>query len=242
MTTPNFTPDVNLQRALEIAHATEWTGDARVNFTTAIKACKVLAEEVERLGETIEAMQAGAINTDPAYALTTRSEQIGLYAATTPKWPRYFRNSATHAWTSRQYAPGCDPKVYLNGKLQNVTQAADSIDNLVRDGVWIETDAEGNALTRPIGQQQASGVASVFMAYVDYGSVGCEAYEVVTAADHDAAMRVKDAEIAEAYEYLSRLFVHYAPQCTPLKHLSGVCTQIDNLLCSMNDKRIAEEE
>jgi hypothetical protein len=35
-----------------------------------------------------------------------------------------------------------------------------------------------------------------FTAYVDYGSVGCEPYVVVTAADHDAAMKVKDAEIA----------------------------------------------
>ena len=38
------------------------------------------------------------------------------------------------------------------------------------------------------------------------------------------------SEAEQAYGYLSRLFVHLAPQCTPLPTLMGICTQIDNLI------------
>lgn len=37
----------------------------------------------------------------------------------------------------------------------------------------------------------------------------------------------------EVYGYLSRLFLHYAPQCEPLPTLPGLATQIDNLLVGM---------
>lgn len=40
-----------VRKASEIAHATEWSGDPRVNFLTAINAAKVLHKEVERLRE-----------------------------------------------------------------------------------------------------------------------------------------------------------------------------------------------
>jgi hypothetical protein len=40
----------------------------------------------------------------------------------------------------------------------------------------------------------------------------------------------KPSERFEAHAYLSRLIVHYAPQCEPLPTLLGVCSQIDNLL------------
>lgn len=41
------------------------------------------------------------------------------------------------------------------------------------------------------------------------------------------------ATITEAHGYLSRLFVHYAPECKPLPSLLGVVSQIDNLLVSL---------
>ncbi len=37
----------------------------------------------------------------------------------------------------------------------------------------------------------------------------------------------------EAHGYLSRLLVHYAPQCEPLPDLMGICSQIDNLLTAL---------
>lgn len=39
----------------------------------------------------------------------------------------------------------------------------------------------------------------------------------------------------ESYDYLARLFTHYAPQCKPLPTLLGLCTQIDNLLVALTD-------
>jgi hypothetical protein len=39
-----------------------------------------------------------------------------------------------------------------------------------------------------------------------------------------------EQERQEAYEYLARLFKHYAPECKPLPSLTGLCTQIDTLL------------
>ena len=51
------------EQALEIAKANEWEGDVRVNFTTAIKACRVLAQalaaaqtDVNRLKEAAQAV------------------------------------------------------------------------------------------------------------------------------------------------------------------------------------------
>ena len=46
---------------------------------------------------------------------------------------------------------------------------------------------------------------------------------------------------AQAHGYLSRVFVHHAPQCMPLPDLMGVCTQIDNLLTGMLAPGIAVE-
>ena len=40
---------VVLQRALDVADATEWQGDMTVNFITMAKAARVLAREVRRL-------------------------------------------------------------------------------------------------------------------------------------------------------------------------------------------------
>lgn len=37
----------------------------------------------------------------------------------------------------------------------------------------------------------------------------------------------------QAHGYLSRVFTHHAPQCTPLPDLLGVCTQVDNLLAGL---------
>jgi hypothetical protein len=45
----------------------------------------------------------------------------------------------------------------------------------------------------------------------------------------------------EAYGYLSRLFVRYAPQCEPLPTLLGVVTQIDNLLTGLRERAEAAE-
>jgi len=42
-----------VRKAEEIAHATEWSGDLRVNFLTAINAAKVLQAEIERLREEV---------------------------------------------------------------------------------------------------------------------------------------------------------------------------------------------
>ena len=42
-----------------------------------------------------------------------------------------------------------------------------------------------------------------------------------------------EAENAEAYGYLKRLFQHMAPQCTPLPDLLGVCTQVDNAIAGL---------
>jgi len=44
------------------------------------------------------------------------------------------------------------------------------------------------------------------------------------------------SERDEAYGYLSRLFLHYAPQCQPLPTLPGLCTQIDNLIVGLAEK------
>ena len=38
-----------LQRALDVADATEWRGDMVVNFMTAIRSARVLAKEIRRL-------------------------------------------------------------------------------------------------------------------------------------------------------------------------------------------------
>ena len=46
---------------------------------------------------------------------------------------------------------------------------------------------------------------------------------------------------AQAHGYLSRVFVHHAPQCMPMPDLMGVCTQIDNLLTGMLAPGIAVE-
>ncbi len=40
---------MELEKAKEVARATEWSGDLTVNFMTAMKACKVLLRELERL-------------------------------------------------------------------------------------------------------------------------------------------------------------------------------------------------
>lgn len=42
--------------------------------------------------------------------------------------------------------------------------------------------------------------------------------------------RFHPCKAEQAHGYLSRLFTHHAPQCTPLPDLMGICTQIDNLL------------
>ena len=41
----------DLERAKEVAGAVEWEGDARVNFMTALGACRVLLRRVEELEE-----------------------------------------------------------------------------------------------------------------------------------------------------------------------------------------------
>jgi len=46
-----------VRKAEEIAQATEWSGDPRINFLTAINAAKVLHKEVERLRAEIEEVQ-----------------------------------------------------------------------------------------------------------------------------------------------------------------------------------------
>jgi hypothetical protein len=47
---------------------------------------------------------------------------------------------------------------------------------------------------------------------------------------HALDIKAGSNDAREAYGYLARLFVHYAPQCEPLPTLMGVVTQIDNLL------------
>ncbi len=41
--------EVVLRRALDVADAVEWRGDTTVNFMTALRSARVLAEEVRRL-------------------------------------------------------------------------------------------------------------------------------------------------------------------------------------------------
>ena len=48
---------VVLQRAFDVADATEWRGDMTVNFMTAVRAAGVLAKEVRRLQDAM--IQAG---------------------------------------------------------------------------------------------------------------------------------------------------------------------------------------
>jgi hypothetical protein len=43
----------------------------------------------------------------------------------------------------------------------------------------------------------------------------------------------QEEEEETAHAYLSRLLKSYAPQCEPLPSLTGLCSQIDNLLCGM---------
>ena len=62
------------------------------------------------------------------------------------KWPRYARNTSTPCWTAKQLSDGGDWDVSLNGKLGVNSVNAVAGDNLISAGIWIETDAEGNAL------------------------------------------------------------------------------------------------
>lgn len=50
-----------------------------------------------------------------------------------------------------------------------------------------------------------------------------------------------EAELTEAYGYLSRLFKNIAPQCEPMEKLIFLCTQIDNYIAGTNEKLTAAE-
>lgn len=47
--------------------------------------------------------------------------------------------------------------------------------------------------------------------------------------------RLAVKERDEAYGYLRRVFEHFAPQCTPLPDLMGMCAQIDNVLAGARE-------
>lgn len=53
-------------------------------------------------------------------------------------------------------------------------------------------------------------------------------------AERDTALHEKE----EAYGYLSRLFLHCAPQCEVLPSLLGVCTQIDNYIAGLSEPNV----
>jgi hypothetical protein len=50
--------DSRLTKARNVAAATEWSGDMRVNFTTAINASKVLVKELDKCKEVVGWAQA----------------------------------------------------------------------------------------------------------------------------------------------------------------------------------------
>ncbi len=54
-----------------------------------------------------------------------------------------------------------------------------------------------------------------------------------------SALAAKEAQLAEAHGYLSRLFTTCAPQCRPSEDLMTVCTQIDNYIYGCHAKRDA---
>ena len=56
----NRTPELN--RAFSVAKATEWEGDMRVNFMTAMRSCRVLARYCKELEDAIKAMHEAKAN------------------------------------------------------------------------------------------------------------------------------------------------------------------------------------
>lgn len=60
-------------------------------------------------------------------------------------WPRYAKNAASPAWTALQMAAGKAWTTFGYGNPhENVTHEAGN--DLLRKGIWVETDANGNAL------------------------------------------------------------------------------------------------
>lgn len=64
-----------------------------------------------------------------------------------------------------------------------------------------------------------------FTAYVDYGMMGSESYEVVTAADHDRLLAERDAEIAE----LRRQSSHWYEEFSRIAHQFRVAVDPSNV-------------
>ena len=56
--------EVVLRRALDVADAVEWRGDTTVNFMTALRSARVLAEEVRRLRAIADAVESLHYGTD----------------------------------------------------------------------------------------------------------------------------------------------------------------------------------
>lgn len=56
-----------------------------------------------------------------------------------------------------------------------------------------------------------------------------------------AALRAAQAERDEAHGYMSRLFLHLAPQCKALPDCLGVATQLDNYIAGLHAERDAQD-
>lgn len=57
-----------------------------------------------------------------------------------------------------------------------------------------------------------------------------------------AEVRRLREENEQAHDYLSRVFLHHAPQCARLPSLPGVCTQIDNLTTCIPELRAERDQ
>jgi len=115
----------------------------------------------------------------PEATPATAADGEGEVQATTPKWPRYFEPKELRGIRDRiKFIDPFHP-VWADGSSSPVALCRSVKDIDMND--YIETDANGNALTQPIEQQQASGVE----AKVD---------EVVTLAQ-DAAFARRDKSL-----------------------------------------------
>jgi len=56
------TRGLELDKAFLVASATEWEGDMRVNFMTAMRSCRVLARYCKELEDAIKAMHEAKAN------------------------------------------------------------------------------------------------------------------------------------------------------------------------------------
>jgi|15BtaG_2_1085339.scaffolds.fasta_scaffold28410_3 hypothetical protein len=65
-----------VRKASEIAQATEWSGDPRMNFLTAISAARVLQSENERLRAEIERLQNVLLNAAFMFPDTSLIERL----------------------------------------------------------------------------------------------------------------------------------------------------------------------